>query len=274
MSEALKIRWVGLVRPDDPEYLAAMSAQALAHRHLGPRQDPGEIYRASSLAETAVRAWLGARLPLLEERVVVADLLPHGKRAYERRYLELDAVEGRDGAPSRIIEVKFSANPASVRRGLTQLGRARALLGQRWDGPSTLLVLVEANRSGVEVDLERLRGLRLVAADELGDRDGPGPSLLVLPLAALTSHLSAAEMAALERGRDEGQGLTDRRQEREAAAAAGQPVAELGSAGAIVDRRMGPAATLTFGDDTDDAEDSPFAALRRRASNDDEGADR
>src|SRR3990172_8153216 len=245
MSEALKVRWVGLVRTDDPEYRAAMSAQALAHRHLGQRQDPGEIYRASSLAETAVRAWLGARLPLLEERVVVADLLPHGKRAYERRYLELDAVEGRDGAPSRIIEVKFSANPASVRRGLTQLGRARDLRGQR-----------------------------LVAADELGDRDGPGPSLLVLPLAALTSHLSAAEMAALERGRDEGQGLTDRRQEREAAAAAGQPVAELGSAGAIVDRRMGPAATLTFGDDTDDAEDSPFAALRRRASNDDEGADR
>jgi hypothetical protein len=36
---------------------------------------------------------------------------------------------------------------------------------------------------------------------------------------------------------------------------------------------MGPAAALTFGDDTDDAEDSPFAALRRLASNDDEGAD-
>src|SRR3972149_5019474 len=89
MSEALKIRWVGLVRPDDPEYLAAMSAQALAHRRIGPRQDPGEIYRASSLAETAVRAWLGARLPLLEERVVVADLLPHGKRAHERPYPEL-----------------------------------------------------------------------------------------------------------------------------------------------------------------------------------------
>src|SRR3989304_5266850 len=149
MSEALKVRWVGLVRPDDPEYLAAMSAQALAHRPLG---------------EAAVRAWLGARLPLLEERVVVADLLPHGKRAYERRYLELDAVEGRDGAPSRIIEVKLGANPASVRRGLTQLGRARALLGQRWDGPSTLLVLVEANRSGVEGGLARLRGLRVVAA--------------------------------------------------------------------------------------------------------------
>src|SRR3970282_1835264 len=128
MSEALKIRWVGLVRPDDPEYLAAMSAQALAHRRIGPRQDPGEIYRASSLAETARRALLRVRLPLLEERVVVADLLPHGKRAYERRYLELDAVEGRDGAPSRIIEVKFSANPASVRRGLTQLGPARGRL--------------------------------------------------------------------------------------------------------------------------------------------------
>jgi hypothetical protein len=201
----------------------------------------------------------------------VADLLPHGRRAYERRYLELDAIEGRDGAPSRIIEVKFSTNPASVRRGLTQLGRARDLLGQRWDDPSTLLVLVEANRSGVEVDLERFRGLRLVAADELSDRDGQGPSLLVLPLAALTSHLSAAEMAALERGRDEGQGLTDRRQEREAAAAAGEPVAEPASAGAVDDRRTGPAGVLTFGDD---AEDSPFAALRRLASNDDQGANR
>jgi len=268
----MKVRWVGLVRPDDPEYVAAMSAQALAHRRLGPRQDPGEIYRASSLAETAVRAWLGARLLLLEERVLVADLLPHGQRAYERRYLELDAVEGRDGTPSRVIEVKFSANPTSVRRGLAQLGRARDLLAQRWDGLSTLLVLVEANRSGVEVDLERFRGLRLVTTDELSDRDARGPSLLVLPLAALTSHLSASEMAALERGRDEGQGLTDLRAEREAAA--GDPVAEPASARAAEDRRMGPAATLTFGDDNEDIEDSPFAALRRLAPDDGEPADR
>src|SRR3989304_5655192 len=63
MSEALKIRWGGLVRPDDPEYLAAMSAQALAHRRIGPRQDPGEIYRASSVAGAAVRLGLGPPPP-------------------------------------------------------------------------------------------------------------------------------------------------------------------------------------------------------------------
>ena len=68
VSAPAKVRRVALVRPDDPAYLAAMSAQALAHRRLGPRQDPGDIYRASGLVEAAVRGWLGQRVPLLAER--------------------------------------------------------------------------------------------------------------------------------------------------------------------------------------------------------------
>ena len=59
--------------------------------------------------------------------------------------------------------MKFSASPGAVRRGLAQLGRARALLGWRWEGVGRLLVLVEANRSGVEIDRERFRDLRLIA---------------------------------------------------------------------------------------------------------------
>lgn len=258
MREAPKVRWVGLVRADDPEYLAAMSAQALAHRRLGPRQDPGDVYRASSLAEAAVRAWLGARLALLEERVLVADLLPLGRRSYERRYLELDAIEGADGVPTRIIEVKFSANPSALRRGLAQLDRARALLAHGWHDLATLLVLVEANRSGVELDLERLRDMRLITADELGSRDGAGPDLLVLPLLALATHLDEAQMAIIERGRDEGQELTDRRAERALAEASGETLPERERDARGGD---GPGQSLAFGD-APEAGDSPFAALR------------
>jgi hypothetical protein len=262
----MKVRRLDLVRPDDPGYLAAMSEAAQAHRRLGPRQDPGHIYRASGGVETAVRDWLAERVSLLPERVIDVDLLLDGRRAYERRYIELDAVEGTDGLPRRVFEAKFSSSPGAIRRGLAQLGRARALLGRRWDAVASLLVLVEANRSGVEIDRERFQYLRLIGPDEVAGDPGSDTPLLVLALADLTRYLSADDLTAIERGRDEGDELTDRRRERAAADD------DEGGAG---DRRAGwpeplprpvePAASLTFGG-TDEADESPFAALRGLAA--------
>ena len=255
MSAPAKVRRVALVRPDDPAYLAAMSAQALAHRRLGPRQDPGDIYRASGLVEAAVRGWLGQRVPLLAERVLDVELLPAGGRAYERRFIELDAVEGRDGRPGRIVEAKFSANQGAVRRGLQQLGRARSLLGRRWDGVAALLVLVAANREGVAIDPERFRGLRVIEPDELEAPAGRDTPLLLLALDDLAGHLSARELQAIERGRDEGDQLTARRRERageEAEARSPSPAGPPGQA----------AASGTFVEGPDETPESPFAGLR------------
>ncbi|MGH2407630.1 MAG: hypothetical protein ACRDF7_06100 [Candidatus Limnocylindrales bacterium] len=252
----MKVRRVDLVRPDDPAYLAAMSEAAQSHRRLGPPGDPGDIYRASSRIETAVRGWLAERLTLLSERVIDADLLLEGRRSYERRFIELDAVEGEAGRPRRVIEVKFSASAGAVRRGLAQLGRARALLGRRWEHVGRLLVLVEANRSGVDIDRERFRDLRIVSAADIAAERGPDAPLLVLELADLASHLSDADLAAVELGRDQGDVLTTRRRER-ALEDAGEPEAR-------PERAALPAASVTFtgGDDGDAAEDSPFATLR------------
>jgi hypothetical protein len=258
----MKVRRVDLVRPDDPDYLAAMSSAAQAHRRLGPRQDPGHIYRASGPVESAVRGWLAERLPLLPERVIDVELLLDGQRAYERRFIELDAVEGRDGVPRRIIEAKFSASPGAIRRGLAQLGRARGLLDRRWDGVASMLVLVEANRSGVEIDRERFRDLRLIGPNDLARDDGPDAPLLVLALADLSLHLTSTDLAAIERGRDEGDELTTRRRER-ATEDAAEDAVEPRLEPAV--RRVEPGASLTFGA-TDESDDSPFAALRGLAT--------
>lgn len=252
----MKVRRVDLVRPDDPAYLAAMSEAAQAHRRLGPPGDPGHIYRASGGVETAVRGWLAERLPLLLERVIDADLLLDGRRGYERRFVELDAVEGAAGRPRRVIEVKFSASPSAVRRGLAQLGRARGLLGSRWEGIGRLLVLVEANRSGVAIDRQRFRDLRIIAPAEMAADRGPDAPLLVLELADLGGHLTDADLAAVELGRDEGDELTSRRGER--------AVEDTAESVAPPTRAPGAAASLIFAgaDDPEAADDSPFAALR------------
>ena len=217
MRPQAKVRRVDLVRIDDPEYVEEMSRQAAAHRRLGPRSDPGDLYRASGIVESAVRAWLAARLPLLDARVIDAELLPAGERAYVRRFLELDAVIGVDSMPERVVEMKFSSSGGAVRRGLGQLARARDLLRQRWPGVTGLLVLVEANRSGVELDVDRLREVEVVRPESLTRHDRyASMSLLVLTVADLAEHLDDAARALVERGHDEGDALTAARLERAA----------------------------------------------------------
>ena len=264
MRAPQKVRRVALVGADDPAYLEEMSRQAAAHRRLGPRQDPGDLYRASAVVETAVRAWLAARLPLLDERVIDVELLPAGERAYERRFQELDAVVGRDGVPECVVEMKFSASGAAVRRGLAQLARARSLLRHRWGGVGGLLILVEANRSGVELDLERLREVTIIEADRLdGAAALPPTALLVLSIAALTSHLDAATRALIELGHDEGDALTAARQARAAMAASGDVGSdEHGPTLGLPAAQPAVTHSVTFGDDGPvELDESPFAAL-------------
>ncbi|MET1231710.1 MAG: hypothetical protein ABWY52_02520 [Candidatus Limnocylindrales bacterium] len=258
MRAPIKVRRVDLVRVDDPAYVEEMSRQAAAHRRLGPRQDPGDLYRASGLVEAAVRTWLGERLPLLDERIIDAELLPPGERAYVRRFQELDAVIGRAGEPERVVEMKFSANGGAVRRGISQLGRARALLRHRWPDVAGLLVLVEANRTGVELDFDRLREVELVGPEALSRPDSLHPTtLIVLTAADLADHLDAKARGVIERGHDEGDALTAARLTRaardsEADDAMGAPQASPGWPA------QAPSATFDTGDEPDA---SPFAAL-------------
>jgi hypothetical protein len=258
--EPAKVRRVELVRTDDSAYLEEMSRQAAAHRRLGPRQDPGDLYRASALVETAVRAWLAVRVPLLEERVIDAELLPAGERAYVRRFQELDAVVGRDGLPERVVEMKFSTSGSSVRRGLSQLGRARGLLRHRWPGVAGLLILVEANRTGVELDRERLREVDVIDPSAL---DRPGrlatTALLVLGVHDLADHLDAGARTLVERGHDEGDSLTAARQARAAQAAEEDDTGEPGPV--APEPRVEASASVTFDGGDEGEPESPFAAL-------------
>jgi hypothetical protein len=260
MREHAKVRRVDLVRVDDPDYVEEMSRQAAAHRRLGPRHDPGDLYRASGHVEGAVRSWLAARLPLLAERVVDADVLPAGERAYVRRFQELDAVIGRAGVPERVVEMKFSASGSAVRRGLSQLGRARGLLRHRWPAVAGLLVLVEANRTGVELDLDRLRDVAVIESAAL---EGPDPlpamALLVLGAPELADHLDAEARALVERGHDEGDALTAARRAR--AALAVEAEAGAGEAAPAAPRAMEASPSAIFDGGDAAAETSPFAAL-------------
>lgn len=261
MRPQAKVRRVDLVRIDHPEYVEEMSRQAAAHRRLGPRADPGDLYRASGIVETAVRSWLGERLPLLDTRVIDAELLPAGERAYVRRFLELDAVIGAGGTPERVVEMKFSSSGGAVRRGLGQLARARDLLSQRWPGVTGLLVLVEANRTGVELDIDRLREVDVVRPESLARRDGHAPmTLLVLTVTDLAEQLDDAARALVERGHDEGDALTAARVAR--AALDVKDVDDGVETGRLRPHTdPGDPPSVTFDGGADDDPGSPFAAL-------------
>ena len=255
-----KVRSVRLVPPDDPDYLAAMAEQALAHRRFGPKEEQTATYRVSGRVETAVRAWLAERVSLLPERVVAAEVLFRDARSYTPLFLELDAVEGRDGVPERIFEVKFTSNAAALRRGFGQLARARSLLETRYDRVETAVVLVQADRGPLVLDDPRLED---VIAIEAGDLTSGGPlparALLRLDPECLAPHLAEEDAALLQDARDESDANVTARQERLAAVERGETLAPR-------ERPVRQGATLTFGGepggDEDPLADSPFAALR------------
>ena len=252
-----KVRSVRLVAPDDAGYLAAMAAQALAHRHFGPREETTATYRISGRVELAVRSWLGERVSLLPERVVAAEVLYSGSRSYETLYLELDAVQGVDGVPSRVFEVKFTSNLAAIRRGFRQLGRARRLLQTRYQRLDGVVVLVQADRGQLDLDDANLRDVSVIEPAALAGSTLPVLSLLRIDVAELSGLLSEDDLVLLRSARDESDANVVARLDRAARLEAGEEVAE-------PTRARRPGASLTFGEDSPEGDaDSPFAVLRR-----------
>jgi hypothetical protein len=252
-----RVRAIQLVGTDDPGYLSAMADQALAHRHYGPKEDQSATYHVSGRVEAAARAWLSARVPLLPERVIAADVLYRDARAYERLYLELDAVEGRDGIPSRVYEVKFTSNLAAMRRGFGQVARAVRLLETRFDRVEGVVILVAARRGDFDREDPRLADLASIAAEDLAAPALPEHPLLEIDLQDLGPYLAPEDLVLLETARDEGDANVTAREERAARTAEEGPLPP-------PDRPRRPAATLAFGGETEPSEDeSPFAILRR-----------
>lgn len=257
-----KVRSVRLVLPDDAAYLAAMAEQALAHRRFGPKEEQTATYRASGAVELAVRGWLAERMPLMEQRIIAADVLYRDARSYEPVFLELDAVQGTDGVPRRVYEVKFTSNAGALRRGFGQLTRARRLLESRWGTIEPVVVLVQADRGPLVLDEPRLEDIVQIAP---GDLRGPAPlplrSLLRLDPAELAPWLAEDDLAVLRAARDESDANVSARQERIAAIERGD------EAPARPERRAREGATISFADEPgsqdDELADSPFAALRR-----------
>lgn len=253
-----KVRSVRLVAPDDPAYLAAMADQALAHRRYGAREETTATYRASGRVEDAVRTWLGSRVPLLGERILSAEVLYRDARTYQPLFLELDAVEGRDGVPARVYEIKFTTSLSSLRRGFGQVDRAVRLLGARFEGVHGVVVLLHAGRGALDPADPWLAEVSTIAPDDL--RPGaqlPARPLLTVRLDDVAAHLADGELDLLHAALDEGDANAIARVERNARIEAGEDVP-------ATRRAPLPGATLTFGgDEPADAPESPFAVLRR-----------
>jgi hypothetical protein len=252
-----RVRAIQLVGTDDPGYLSAMADQALAHRHYGPKEDQSATYHVSGRVESAARAWLSARVPLLPERVIAADVLYRDARAYERLSLELDAVEGRDGIPARVYEVKFTSNLAAMRRGFGQVARAVRLLQARYDRVEGAVILVAARRGEFDREDPRLADLTSIAPGDLAAAVLPVRPLLEIDLGDLGPYLAPEDLALLEAARDEGDANVTAREERAARTAEEGPLPP-------PDHPRRPGATLSFGGAAEPSEDeSPFAVLRR-----------
>ncbi len=252
-----KVRSVRLVPTDDPGYLAAMAEQALAHRHYGPKEDQSATYRVSGRVEEAARAWLAERVTLLPGRVIVADVLHRDARAYERVYLELDAVEGRDGMPARVYEVKFTSNLNAMRRGYGQLARAIRLLESRYDRVEGVVVLVSAWRGAFDTEDPGFADLSRIGAADLALAALPPRPLLEVDLGELEPHLTPEDHALLDTAREEGDANVAAREERAARSPDDGPLP-------VPERVPRQGATLEFGDEVGSAgEDSPFAVLMR-----------
>ena len=251
-----KVRSVRLVALDDAGYLAAMAEQALAHRRYGPREETSATYQVSGRVEMAVRGWLAARVPLIEERVVAAEVLYQGSRTYEKLYLELDAVQGEEGVPARLYEVKFTSNPAAIRRGFRQLARARHLLEARFERIDTAVVLVQADRGSLDLEDPNLRDIALIEPEALRQPRLPSLALLRLDVAELAGWLGEEDLALLQHARDESDANVVARLDRAARLEAGESLPD-------APRRRSQNASLTFGEeDESDAAESPFTSLR------------
>ncbi|HET7677479.1 MAG TPA: hypothetical protein VFK38_06465 [Candidatus Limnocylindrales bacterium] len=258
-----KVRSVRLVPVDDPAYLAAMAEQALAHRRFGPKEEQSAGYRVSGRIEEVVRTWLGRQSRLLPERIVAAEVLRSGARAYEPLYLELDAVQVV-GAPDpvgppavRVYEIKFTSNPAAILRGFRQLRRAARLLRLSGSRVEEVVAAVQAHRGVFPRDDSRLAELAWLRPQDVGRASLPGRALLPLAIADLGELLEDEDRALLETAQDEADANVGARRERDARRAAGEEVAP-------VDRAAREGAHLRFGDEDEPAgADSPFAALRR-----------
>ena len=265
-----KMRSVRLVPPDDPAYLAAMAEQALAHRHFGPKEAQTATYRVSSRVELAVRGWLAERVPLLEQRIIAADVLFRDARSYVPLFLELDAVQGAHGVPTRIFEVKFTSNAAALRRGFAQLARARRLLEARYERVEAVVILVQADRGPLVLDDPHLADVVTVeVADLTGAAPLPARPVLRLDPATLAAFLAPEDRALLHAARDESDANVSARQERSAAVERGEQVPPR-------ERQIRVGATLSFGDEPeadDRLADSPFAALRRLGTDEPEAPD-
>ncbi len=253
-----KVRSVRLVMPDDAAYLAAMSEQALAHRRYGAREETTATYRASGRVEEAVRTWLGSRVPLLPERILAAEVLYRDARTYQPLFVELDAVEGRDGVPVRVYEIKFTTSISSLRRGFGQVDRAVRLLGARYERIDGVVVVLLAGRGELDPGDPWLAEMAPIGPADLSMRAPlPPRALLRVTLDDVAAHLDAGELELLHAALDEGDASAVARVERNARIEAGEDVP--------VQRRTPlPGATLTFGDDgPPEAAESPFAVLRR-----------
>ncbi len=254
-----KVRSVRLVPPDDPDYVAAMAEQALAHRRYGPREEQTATYHVSGRIEQAARDWLSLRVPLLRERIVAADVLFRDARGYVPLFVELDAVEGRDGIPVRVYEVKFTSNLSAVQRGFAQLGRALRLLGSRYERVDAAVVLVQADRGPLASDDPRLADAVEIGPDDLARAALPARAFLRLDVAELAPFLGADDLGLLLAARDESDANVSARLERTAAI-------ERGETPPSRERQVRPGATLAFEDEPepggDELADSPFAALR------------
>jgi hypothetical protein len=117
---------IHLVQPDDAEYVAHMRRMADQRPSRGGPRHAGEYL--GGLVERCVRHWLGAHVPLQEERILTWEQRQRNGR-YGRVFRELDAVWTIDHESLCLFEMKLTFAENMARGvGLRQLDIASQTL--------------------------------------------------------------------------------------------------------------------------------------------------
>ena len=130
-----------LITRDDPRYRAFMRQLMLSKSNERASRPPAPRDLFGKEAETALRDWLAAQLPLSERRFL--EYVDQRERSGFVKYREIDAVSIIDPRSIEVFEIKASRNASSVRRALRQLDDTSAILGTIFPRVRMTILLVD-----------------------------------------------------------------------------------------------------------------------------------
>ncbi len=178
-----------LTTEDDRRYRAYVETFKLQRKNQKAIRPPRQRDIFGGQAESALRDWLAARLPLDERRILEYE--ERRNRTAQIKYRELDALAIVDGV-AWVFEIKASRTASALRRAVAQLNETRQILHLLFHRVGVTILLVD---TGIPADS--------AAADALMMSEHPPPRrpeplaevLAALPQLRLIGDLNARSEA-------------------------------------------------------------------------------